>query len=80
MPLGALVGGVVADAIGIRHTILAAGLLQLAVLAITAPKLLSRVRTWHYPTGSSDGTPATATYSQLPSGHGLHPAGDPGSV
>jgi MFS family permease len=80
MPLGALVGGLVADAIGIRHTILAAGLLQLAVLAITAPKLLSRLRTWHYPTGPREGTPAPTSYSQLPSGHGLHPAGDPGGV
>jgi hypothetical protein len=61
IPLGALAGGLVADAIGIRQTILAAGLLQLTVLAVTAPKLLARVRAAHYPTEARKGTPATAT-------------------
>lgn len=61
IPLGALVGGLVASAIGIRTTILAAGLLQLVVLAVTAPKLLSRVRSVHYPNEAREGTPATAT-------------------
>ncbi len=61
IPLGALAGGLVASGIGIRTTILAAGLLQLIVLAVTAPRLLSRVRTVHYPNEAREGTPATAT-------------------
>jgi MFS family permease len=59
-PLGALVGGLLANAIGIRHAILAAGILQLGVLVVAAPKLLSRVRTIHYPIEATEGTPATA--------------------
>ncbi len=61
LPLGALVGGLVADAIGIRHTIFAAGLLQLGVLLVAAPKLLSRVRTVRYPIEAPEGTPARAS-------------------
>jgi MFS family permease len=61
IPLGALAGGLVADAIGIRTTILAAGVLQFAVLAVAAPKLLVRVRAVNYPTEAREGTPATAT-------------------
>jgi hypothetical protein len=60
VPLGALVGGVVADAIGIRQTIMAAGLLQVAVLAITAPRLLFRVRGIDR-SETTEGTPAAAT-------------------
>jgi MFS family permease len=61
VPLGALAGGLVADVLGIRTTILAAGLLQFAVLAVTAPKLLSRVREVRYPSEAREGTPATAS-------------------
>jgi hypothetical protein len=61
IPLGALTGGLVADAIGIRQTILAAGVLQLAVLVVAAPRLLSRTRTIRYPSEATEGTPATAT-------------------
>lgn len=44
IPLGSLVGGVMVGAIGVRETFLAAGLLQVAILAVTAPRLLSTVR------------------------------------
>jgi predicted MFS family arabinose efflux permease len=60
-PLGALAGGLVADAIGIRQTFLAAGLLQLAVVAVAAPRLLSRIRALHYQTEATETTPATAS-------------------
>ena len=61
MPLGALVGGLIADAIGIRQTIFAAGLPQLAVLAVVAPRLLSRIRAFHYGTEATESAPATAS-------------------
>ena len=44
IPLGSLVGGILAGQIGIRETFLIAGLLQFAVLIATAPRLISRVR------------------------------------
>jgi MFS family permease len=61
VPLGALAGGLVADAIGIRTTILFAGLVQLAVLLVASPRLLSRVRTVRFPSQTQEGTPATAS-------------------
>jgi Na+/melibiose symporter-like transporter len=60
-PLGALAGGLVADAVGIRTTLVAAGILQLGVLLVAGPRLLSRVRTIHYPNEAPEGTPATAS-------------------
>jgi Na+/melibiose symporter-like transporter len=60
-PLGALAGGLVADAIGIRTTILAAGLLQLGVMAIAAPRLLSRIRALHYGADAPEVSPAAAS-------------------
>jgi predicted MFS family arabinose efflux permease len=80
VPLGALAGGLVANAIGIRSTIFAAGLLQFAVLLVAAPRLLSRISELGYTNRSIDSPQASATQGQLPSGHGLHPAGDPGGV
>lgn len=44
IPLGSLVGGIMVGAIGVRETFLTAGLLQVSILAVTAPRLLSTVR------------------------------------
>ena len=44
VPLGGLVGGLLAQTIGIRHTFLLAGFLQVTILALTAPKLLNALR------------------------------------
>jgi len=60
VPIGALVGGLVADAIGIRTTILAAGLLQFGVLAMAAPRLISRIRLVNRPGGAEQGARAAA--------------------
>lgn len=44
LPLGNLVGGLVADQIGLRHTFLGAGGLQLVAVAFGAPRLLGALR------------------------------------
>ncbi|MGH9057365.1 MAG: MFS transporter [Acidimicrobiales bacterium] len=44
LPLGAVVGGVLAGHFGIRTTLLVAGCLQFAILAATAPRLVRLVR------------------------------------
>lgn len=44
LPLGSGVGGILADNIGVRSTFYAAGALQLALLLITGPRLLLRLR------------------------------------
>lgn len=53
VPLGGLTGGLLVQQIGVRHTFLFAGLLQLAVVTITAPRLLAAIRR---STGSTDPT------------------------
>ncbi len=44
VPLGGLAGGLLAQTVGIRHTFLLAGFLQITILALTAPKLLNALR------------------------------------
>jgi len=44
LPVGALVGGLLASSLGIRKTFVIAGCLQLVALAIAAPRFLARVR------------------------------------
>ena len=44
IPVGGLAGGLLAAQMGVRHTFLLAGVVQLGVLGLTAPKLLSAVR------------------------------------
>ena len=91
-PLGALAGGLVAYAIGIRPTLLAAGCVQLAVMVIAAPRLLSRIRTLGHPVaGRPEEQPVRepeqvivlADIDGLPAGHVADqderlPAGDDG--
>ena len=44
LPLGGLVGGLLASWMGVRTTIAVAGLVQLAALAVLAPRLIAQVR------------------------------------
>jgi MFS family permease len=44
LPLGALVGGLLASSIGVRRTFVIAGCLQFAALALAAPRFLAQVR------------------------------------
>ena len=44
VPVGGLAGGVLAAQMGVRHTFLLAGAVQVGVLALTAPKLLAALR------------------------------------
>ena len=44
IPLGSLLGGIMVGEIGVRETFLVAGLLQVAILAVTAPRLLASMR------------------------------------
>ncbi|HEX4863919.1 MAG TPA: MFS transporter [Acidimicrobiales bacterium] len=44
VPVGALAGGLLVTQMGVRHTFLLAGLVQLGVLGLTAPKLLAALR------------------------------------
>jgi MFS family permease len=44
IPLGSLAGGIMAGQVGLRDTFLAAGLLQAALLVVTAPRLLTSMR------------------------------------
>lgn len=44
IPLGSLIGGILVGQIGLRETFLVAGVLQVAILAATAPRLLASVR------------------------------------
>ena len=81
-PLGALAGGLAANAIGIRATFLAAGCLQLAVILIAAPRLLSLIHKVVRP--DADLTEqGPEQLIDLSTSHGAHhdkrlPAGDDG--
>jgi predicted MFS family arabinose efflux permease len=44
MPLGSLFGGIMVGQLGVRETFLIAGLLQVTLLGLTAPRLLSSLR------------------------------------
>jgi MFS family permease len=44
LPLGALVGGLLASSVGIRRTFVIAGCLQLVALGVAAPRFLAQVR------------------------------------
>ncbi|HET7740636.1 MAG TPA: MFS transporter [Mycobacterium sp.] len=44
IPLGSLAGGIMVGQIGVRETFLTAGLLQIALLVLTAPRLLASLR------------------------------------
>jgi predicted MFS family arabinose efflux permease len=44
VPLGGLVGGLAAEHVGVRHTILMAGVLQMDALLLLAPRLIQRLR------------------------------------
>ncbi len=86
-PLGGMVGGVLGSLIGIRTTFLLAGCVQLAVVLVSAPRLLSRIHSLEHPAtdrAEPEQVIVLADMEDVPAGHGAHhderlPAGDDGA-